>query len=90
MQHHMKKTNAYILSSSLIIFFSCNFLKKEKEVWPPPRNKSVSYEIVDGDTCNRLIYGYKQGKWFIREDQSYNGMILDTVYYRNDTVIEKP
>ena len=75
----------------IILLSSCGAEEKKKEIWPPPKNTSNSYEIINRDTCNRLVYGYKQGLWYLLDSAKLRlgkRVIKDTLYFRNDTVIE--
>jgi hypothetical protein len=75
---------------------SCSEVKKEKEIWPPQKNKTITWEytVNSNDTINMIKYGYKQGKWILIDSAKlrspkHERVILDTVYYRNDTIAEK-
>lgn len=57
------------------------------------KNKECSFELKGSqfDTCNKILYGLRQGKWYIY-DTLKSGLvnrqkITDTLYYRNDTII---
>lgn len=77
----MKKVNPIYLLAAVMTFImaSCNNNpNKEAE------NCSGSYELVGRDTVNVIDCHGKQGKWV----PSMSNKLQDTVYYRNDTIIE--
>ena len=52
-----------------------------------------SFEIdpQTGDTSNRIINGRKQGKWYLIDSNEWKKgerVIIDTVYFEDDVVIE--
>lgn len=86
----MKKiiTESIMCHNSVLILFlilvctSCG-QKQDKE---STANFSSSFEISpenDLDTINIIVNGLKQGKWVVKKND-----IKETVYYRNDTLIE--
>ena len=44
-----------------------------------------SYELIGKDTVNVITCHGKQGKWV----PSISNKLQDTIYYKNDTIIEK-
>lgn len=63
------------------IITSCNY-KQGKD---GNENCPSSFELKDGDTVNIITCRGKQGKWV----PSSSNKLQDTIYYKNDTIIEK-
>lgn len=74
--------NSVLILFLILICTSCG-QKQDKE---SIANFSSSFEISpenDLDTINIIVNGLKQGKWVVKKND-----IKETVYYRNDTLIE--
>jgi hypothetical protein len=79
----MKNLNHIYLLTAVMIFIivSCNN-NHDKEVI---KDCPASYELKGGDTVNIITCHGKQGKWV----PSISNNLQDTIYYKNDTIIEK-
>ena len=82
----MKNLIYFIVFTILVVIGSCtNQEHKQKSM--------KSFQIYKGDTSNIMDEkGLKQGKWYIFKLASngvpMNNTPLDTLYYRNDTIID--
>jgi len=77
--------------SLLVILLSSCTTEKKKEIWPPPKSQNIRFELISKDTFNKDLYGYKQGKWYVMDSAKLRlgeRIIIDTLYYRNDTIIK--
>jgi hypothetical protein len=75
----------YLLFSVLLILTSCSNYSSSEE---KESNFIQSYELEGAnmkDTVNMVdAHGWKQGKW----TPNLTNKLKDTVYYRNDTIIQ--
>ena len=72
----------YFLTAVMtFIIVSCNN-NQNKEA---NEHCSGSFELIGKDTVNVITCHGKQGKWV----PSISNKLQDTVYYKNDTIIEK-
>jgi hypothetical protein len=78
----MKNLKPIYLSLAVMAFImvSCNNQNKEVN-----KDCSGSYELKGRDTVNVIDCHGKQGKWV----PSIGNKLQDTIYYRNDTIMEK-
>jgi hypothetical protein len=75
----MKNLTFILVAVSAFIISSCGHEETPKKDLPS------SYEInMKGDTFNVIHEGLKQGMWIEKHDGK-----IDTVYYRNDTLVNK-
>lgn len=71
----------YLLTAILpLMVVSCK--NQDKEV---DKDCSGSFELKGRDTVNVIDCHGKQGKWV----PSISNKLQDTIYYKNDTIIEK-
>lgn len=81
----------YIIIIILVIISTINFVIKSIEFRNYKQGKDgnencpSSFELKDGDTVNIITCRGKQGKWV----PSSSNKLQDTIYYKNDTIIER-
>ena len=74
-------TRSYLVSAVLLVILTLSCTEKEKTADCGPSSFELNQK---GDTINLILCGLKQGKWV----PSTSNTLKDTVYYRNDTLLE--